>query len=62
MYSSSRPASSVEFADPSIVRTLVEERNHAALEGARFTLCGASERVRRSFELSGVADRFEWTA
>ena len=50
----------VAFADSSIVRTLVEERDHAALEGARFTLFGASERVRRSFELSGVADRFEW--
>ena len=54
--------SAVEFADSSIVRTLVEESTHAALEGARFTICGASERVRRSFELSGVADRFVWTA
>jgi anti-anti-sigma factor len=53
--------SAVEFADSSIVRTLVEERDHAALEGASFTICGATERVRRSFELSGVADRFVWT-
>lgn len=53
--------SAVEFADSSIVRTLVQERDHAALEGTRFSLAGATERVRRSFELSGVADRFEWT-
>ena len=52
--------SAVEFADSSIVRTLVEERDHAALEGASLTICGATERVRRSFELSGVADRFVW--
>jgi anti-anti-sigma factor len=51
----------VSFADSSIVRTLVEERAHAALEGARFTVHGATERVRRSFEVSGVANRFEWT-
>lgn len=53
--------SEVGFADSSIVRTLVEERDHAALEGARFTLAGASARVRRSFEVSGVANRFEWS-
>src|SRR5688572_3093702 len=45
--------SEVQFADSAIVRTLVEERDHAALEGAHFTLVGADERVRRSFELSG---------
>jgi len=50
----------VVFADSSIVRALVEEGNHAALEGTRFALHGATERVRRSFEVSGVADRFEW--
>jgi anti-sigma B factor antagonist len=53
--------SAVEFADSSIVRALVQERDHAALEGASFTIAGATERVRRSFELTGVADRFEWT-
>ena len=53
--------SAVDFADSSIVRALVEERDHAALEGARFTIAGTTERVRRSFELSGVADRFDWT-
>ena len=53
--------SEVEFADSSIVRTLVEERHHAVLAGARFGIAGASERVRRSFELSGVADLFDWT-
>jgi anti-sigma B factor antagonist len=52
--------SKVDFADSSIVRILVEERDHANLEGGRLTLCGATERVRRSFELSGVADRFDW--
>jgi len=52
--------SEVEFADSSIVRILVEERDHAALEGRRFELTGATERVRRSFELSGVAERFHW--
>ena len=51
----------VEFADSSIVRALVQERDHAALEGARFTIAGATDRVRRSFEVSGVADRFDWT-
>jgi anti-sigma B factor antagonist len=50
----------VDFADSSIVRVLVEERDHASLEGGRLTLSGASERVRRSFEVSGVADRFDW--
>jgi anti-anti-sigma factor len=54
--------SNVRFADSSIVRTLVEERDHAALDGGTLTLHGASERVRRSFEVSGVADRFDWTA
>jgi anti-anti-sigma factor len=54
--------SMVDFADSSIVRTLVEERDHAALDGGRLILHGASDRVRRSFELSGVADRFEWSA
>lgn len=52
--------SAVQFADSSIVRTLVQERDHAALEGASFTITGATERVRRSFELSGVAGRFDW--
>lgn len=52
--------SAVRFADSSIVRTLVQERDHAALEGASFTITGATERVRRSFELSGVAERFDW--
>ena len=52
--------SAVQFADSSIVRTLVQERDHAALEGASFTITGATERVRRSFELSGVAERFDW--
>lgn len=50
----------VRFADSSIVRTLVEERHHAQLAGNRFGIEGANERVRRSFELSGVADMFEW--
>src|SRR5687768_12808372 len=50
----------VRFADSSIVRALVEERHHAQLVGARFWIAGASERVRRSFELSGVASLFEW--
>lgn len=50
----------VRFADSSIVRTLVEERHHAQLAGARFAIEGASERVRRSFEVSGVVDLFEW--
>lgn len=53
--------SAVRFADSSIVRILVQERDHAALEGASFTLTGANERVRRSFDVSGVAHRFEWT-
>ncbi|HEX8204699.1 MAG TPA: STAS domain-containing protein [Solirubrobacteraceae bacterium] len=53
--------SDVDFADSSIVRILVEERDHASLEGGTLTLYGASERVRRSFELSGVANRFDWT-
>lgn len=53
--------SAVDFADSSIVRALVQERDHAALEGARFTIAGATERVRRSFELTGVANLFEWT-
>ena len=52
--------SSVVFADSSIVRALVEERQHARLAGARFGIEGANERVRRSFELSGVADMFDW--
>ena len=50
----------VSFADSSIVRTLVEERHHAALAGASFGIAGASPRVRRSFELSGVANLFDW--
>ena len=50
----------VLFADSSFVRALVEERHHARLAGARFHITGASERVRRSFELSGVASLFEW--
>ncbi|HEX2087355.1 MAG TPA: STAS domain-containing protein [Solirubrobacteraceae bacterium] len=50
----------VRFADSSIVRTLVEERHHAHLHGARFAIAGATPRVRRSFELSGVAELFEW--
>ena len=50
----------VAFADSAIVRALVEERHHAALAGARFAIAGANERVRRSFEVSGVADLFEW--
>jgi anti-sigma B factor antagonist len=50
----------VSFADSSLVRALVEERHHAHLAGAAFAIAGASERVRRSFELSGVADLFEW--
>ena len=53
--------SQVSFADSAIVRTLVEERHHAHLAGARFGIEGANERVRRSFELSGVADMFDWT-
>ena len=52
--------SEVRFADSSIVRTLVEERHHANLQGASFGIVGASPRVRRSFELSGVADLFDW--
>ena len=51
---------SVRFADSSIVRTLVEERHHAHLAGTRFGIEGANDRVRRSFEVSGVADMFEW--
>jgi anti-sigma B factor antagonist len=50
----------VSFADSSIVRTLVEERHHAALAGATFALAGASPSVRRSFQLSGVDDLFDW--
>ena len=50
----------VSFADSSIVRALVEERHHAALAGRRFGIAGASPRVRRSFELSGVAELFDW--
>jgi anti-sigma B factor antagonist len=50
----------VTFADSSIVRILVEERHHARLSGATFGIDGANDRVRRSFELSGVADLFEW--
>jgi anti-sigma B factor antagonist len=50
----------VSFADSSIVRTLVEERNHAHLDGAAFAIEGATERVKRSFELSGVAELFDW--
>lgn len=50
----------VSFADSAIVRALVEERHHAHLSGARFGLSGANERVRRSFELMGVANLFEW--
>ena len=52
--------SAVRFADSSIVRTLVEERHHAALAGARFEIAGATDRVRRSFELSGVEALFDW--
>ncbi|HEX8085290.1 MAG TPA: STAS domain-containing protein [Solirubrobacteraceae bacterium] len=52
--------SAVSFADSSIVRALVEERHHAHLAGARFGIAGATERVRRSFELSGVAGLFDW--
>lgn len=52
--------SRVSFADSSIVRTLVEERHHALLAGASLGIAGASPRVRRSFELSGVADLFDW--
>ena len=54
--------SQARFADSSIVRALVEERHHAALAGARFGIFGASDRVRRSFELSGVAGLFDWDA
>ncbi|HEV2999920.1 MAG TPA: STAS domain-containing protein [Solirubrobacteraceae bacterium] len=53
--------SRVRFADSSIVRTLVEERHHAHLAGSRFGILGANERVRRSFELSGVAHLFDWS-
>jgi anti-anti-sigma factor len=52
--------SAVSFADSSIVRALVEERHHAALAGARFGIAGATPRVRRSFEVSGVAHLFDW--
>lgn len=52
--------SRVSFADSSIVRILVAERHHAHLAGASFGITGASPRVRRSFELSGVADLFSW--
>jgi anti-sigma B factor antagonist len=52
--------SHVTFADSSIVRTLVEERHHAHLAGAAFAIAGATERVRRSFEVSGVGGLFEW--
>ena len=52
--------SRVSFADSSIVRALVEERHHARLAGAAFTIAGANERVRRSFEVSGVHGLFEW--
>ncbi len=52
----------VTFADSSIVRILVEERHHAHLAGARFGIEGADDRVRRSFELTGVADLFDWGA
>lgn len=52
--------SAVRFADSAIVRALVEERHHASLHGASFAIEGASERVRRSFEVSGVASLFEW--
>ena len=52
--------SEVSFADSSIVRTLVEERHHAHLADASFSISGATERVRRSFELSGVAALFDW--
>ncbi len=48
------------FADSAFVRALVEERHHAHLSGARFVIEGANERVRRSFEVSGVADLFAW--
>src|SRR5688500_15779866 len=50
----------VSFADSSIVRSLVEEHQHAQLAGARFGIAGANERVRRSFEVSGVAGMFDW--
>lgn len=52
--------SAVTFADSAFVRALVEERHHAALAGATFGVEGASDRVRRSFEVSGVAGLFEW--
>jgi anti-sigma B factor antagonist len=52
--------SRVTFADSAIVRALVEERHHASLAGARFGIIGASDRVRRSFEVSGVAGLFDW--
>jgi len=51
---------SVSFADSAIVRALVEERHHAALAEATFAISGATPRVRRSFELSGVEDLFDW--
>ncbi|HEV2813843.1 MAG TPA: STAS domain-containing protein [Solirubrobacteraceae bacterium] len=50
----------VSFADSSIVRTLVEERHHAHLADATFAIAGANDRVRRSFELSGVVGLFDW--
>ena len=50
----------VSFADSAIVRTLVEERHHAHLADRRFGIAGANERVRRSFELTGVLNLFEW--
>jgi anti-sigma B factor antagonist len=52
--------SNATFADSSIVRTLVEERHHAHLAGAGFAIAGATERVRRSFEVSGVQGLFDW--
>ena len=52
--------SAVGFADSSMVRTLVEERHHAHLDDRRFAIKGASDRVRRSFELSGVEGLFDW--
>ena len=54
--------SAVSFADSAFVRALVEERHHAHLEGATFVIEGATERVRRSFDVCGAAGLFDWRA
>ena len=51
----------VGFADISIVRTLVAERDHAERSGTRFAIAGAGAGVRSAFEALGVAGLFEWS-